>query len=215
MNYLSVLFLVFLFFHGYAQAFDYWKISQFWPRGLCHRNPLCVKPKLLEEFTIHGLWPSNWKGPPSCTQQKFNPSLVRFLFLNNNAHLQQVWPSYYANGDVKFWAYEWEKHGTCSNLQQFDFFTLSIDIYERNNLTDILKNAGIVNGKTYNTNIISLAIGRALHVEPQLICKSTSKSTVSILTEIRICLDKSRIPQYINCSLPSGRATCANSIDFI
>jgi len=107
------------------------------------------------------------------------------------------------------------RHGTCSNLQQFDFFTLNIDIYERNNLTDILKNAGIVNGKTYNRNIISLAIGRALHVEPRLICKSTSKSTVSILTEIRICLDKSRIPQYINCSLPSQLVSCANFINFI
>jgi len=33
--------------------------------------------------------------------------------------------------------------GVHYNLQQFDFFTLTVDIYARNNLKDILNNAGI------------------------------------------------------------------------
>jgi len=32
-----------------------------------------------------------------------------------------------------------------------------LDIYARNNLKDILKNAGIIHGKTYNINIITSA----------------------------------------------------------
>jgi len=87
MNYLNILVLVFLFFHGYADAFDYWKISEIWPRGLCHGNGLCVtkKPKQLL-FTIHGLWPSNFyrKGPSSCTNETLDRSQVRFVFLNNS-----------------------------------------------------------------------------------------------------------------------------------
>ncbi|KAK7364932.1 hypothetical protein VNO80_13680 [Phaseolus coccineus] len=211
MNYLSVLTLVFLFFHGYAHAFDYWMISQFWPRGHCHGNGLCVrtKPKPLQ-FTIHGLWPSNYspKGPSFCTKENFNISLI-----TNNlvAHLHQVWPSYYHKNDEYFWSGEWKRHGRCSNLQQIDFFTLTSDIYARNNLKDILKNAGIVHGKTYNINIITSAIRTSLGGEPQLICKFTA----SILTEIRICLDKSRIPQYINCVPPSPQVACTNSIHFI
>jgi len=37
-----------------------------------------------------------------------------------------------------FWTYEWDKHGTCSNMQLLDFFK-PLNIYARNDLKKILK----------------------------------------------------------------------------
>jgi len=89
-------------------------------------------------------------------------------------------------------------------MQQFDYFRLALDIYARNDLEAILRNAGISHshGKTYVTNdIISAIRNSAIGVEPQLICRKTGN-----LSEIRICLNTDPIPQYIN-SASQGNCT--------
>jgi len=44
----------------------------------------------------------------------------------------------YVKGEMFFWTYEWDKHGTCSNMQLLDFFK-PLNIYARNDLKKILK----------------------------------------------------------------------------
>ncbi|QCD93013.1 ribonuclease T2 [Vigna unguiculata] len=133
--------------------------------------------------------------------------------------LQQVWPNYYSTNYTKFWEHEWEKHGTCSNMQQFDFFRLTLDIYARNDLQAILINAGISRRKPYHINdIISAIRNSAIGVEPELHCRKSRKSRQSgksgsgsgrrgLIFEIRICLNTDPIPQYINCA---SQGTCTS-----
>ncbi|QCD92822.1 ribonuclease T2 [Vigna unguiculata] len=95
------------------------------------------------------------------------------------------------------------KHGTCSNMQQFDFFRLTLDIYARNDLEAILINAGISHGKPYHINdIISAIRNSAIGVEPELHCGRSG-----LIFEIRICLNTDPIPQYINCA---SQGTCTS-----
>ena len=122
--------------------------------------------------------------------------------------LQQVWPNYFSTNYTQFWEHEWMKHGTCSNMQQFDFFRLTLDIYARNDLEAILINAGISHGKPYHINdIISAIRNSAIGVEPELHCGRSG-----LIFEIRICLNTDPIPQYINCA---SQGTCTSPVMFM
>ncbi|RDX78920.1 Intracellular ribonuclease LX, partial [Mucuna pruriens] len=93
--------------------------------------------------------------------------------------------------------HEWDIYGMCSSLNQFDFFKLALDLYVRNDLKAILRNAKISLGGTYGQSTIINTIKEVISVEPQLKC---------YLEEISLCLNTSIIPRYINC-LP-GRRKC-------
>lgn len=235
MSYLKVTFILSLFFYGSAMGFQYWTIAQFWPPGYCAARNVCLasKAKLLK-FTIHGLWPSNYPRMPHpswCSHTPLDVSLVSLyflliyfiliLYLENNLfifclfyqisaiinELNRDWPSYLGKND-DFWKHEWEKHGSCSNMLPFDYFRLTLDIYARNDLQQILEDAKILPGSSYSPSQIINAIQISLGVEPFLICER------NYLTEIRLCLNKNRpIPQYTPCNIQGS--TCPTSGIFL
>jgi len=89
----------------------------------------------------------------------------------------------------------------------FDYFTLALDIYKRNDLQQILKDANILHDNTYGINKIMTAIQTSrVGVQPQLSCEKGD------LVEIRLCLNINPIPQYINC--PPNKA-CPTYVNFI
>lgn len=60
--------------------------------------------------------------------------------------LQKDWPTLAcpsADG-IKFWGHEWEKHGTCSSLDQHSYFQATLDLKHRSNLLQVLANAGTI-----------------------------------------------------------------------
>jgi hypothetical protein len=85
-------------------------------------------PARLREWTLHGLWPA---GVSYCSEQPFVLSEI-------DAELQEAlaakWPSCSGQGEqwtmdnVKFWKYQWEKHGTCTGLAQRSFFVQSLEL---------------------------------------------------------------------------------------
>lgn len=76
-------------------------------------------------YTIHGLWPQydseSW--PQFCTKEVFNKTIIKML-----PEMSSDWHSCYGS-NFDFWSHEWSKHGTCSGLQQIDYFNHILLLY--------------------------------------------------------------------------------------
>jgi ribonuclease T2 len=110
-----------------------------WTPGFCFTTdptyPGCVDPKpyWMYNFTIHGLWPQyDTTGYPSyCSTESFDPDVPIEIGWD-------IMTTYYP--DVKytetspdydsFWEHEWDKHGTCSGLSQYNYFQQAILLAE-------------------------------------------------------------------------------------
>ncbi|KAG4040771.1 hypothetical protein PC123_g23696 [Phytophthora cactorum] len=122
-------------------AFDMYILAQSWQPAFCfgkeQEYPGCRAPQSYwrSHLTLHGLWPElSGSAPPSfCSGEEFDADRIeRELGIDT---LHQYWP------DVKFseaspqyadfWKHEWTRHGTCSGLEQVDYFTHAINL-ERN-----------------------------------------------------------------------------------
>jgi ribonuclease I len=79
------------------------------------------------DFTIHGLWCQYDKEhyPEFCSKEKFNVTSIDPILNDMNKY----WFSFYGNNE-EFWGHEWSKHGTCSTLNQFNFFNETLDLYK-------------------------------------------------------------------------------------
>lgn len=120
-----------------------------WTPGFCFTTnpnyPGCIEPKPYwnENFTIHGLWPQyDTTGYPSyCSAESFDTNIPKEIGWNTMT-------TYYP--DVKyvetspdydsFWEHEWDKHGTCSGLSQYDYFQQVILLGETFTTPEILHN---------------------------------------------------------------------------
>jgi ribonuclease I len=80
-----------------------------------------------EEWTLHGLWPSS----NDCSGPPFDPNAISSI----ESDLEAKWPSCYGKGggEDDFWSHEWEKHGTCSGMQELDFFNTALALQQKYN----------------------------------------------------------------------------------
>lgn len=82
-------------------------------------------------FTIHGLWPqyNETDGYPSyCDITEFDPAQ-----LPSQTTMLERWPNVQATNPnstdyTDFWKHEWDKHGTCSGLTQYDYFDVALNM---------------------------------------------------------------------------------------
>lgn len=116
------------------------------------------------------------------------------------------WPSLKKaqNGDdIRFWKYQWNKHGTCSSMDPKDYFKLVFQIYKKHNLKTILKQKGNINpgGQKILSKDIFNAIKAGTNYEPQIVCRADQNHS-SYLLQVRVCLDKSGV--YKDCVATPG-----------
>lgn len=86
-------------------------------------------------YTIHGLWPEynihSW--PQFCNKTKyeeFNKTVLSRWSRISEMH--DNWRSCIHQphkDDWSFWRHEWEKHGTCTDLNITEFFSRALDLY--------------------------------------------------------------------------------------
>ena len=154
-----------------------------WTPGFCYTTnpsyPGCVDPNpyWTANFTIHGLWPQyDTTGYPSyCSTESFDPDVP--IEIGWDTMITYYPDVKYAESDPdydSFWEHEWDKHGTCSQLSQYDYFQQAIllaetfvtpeILYKYINTTDSLSTSDLRNalgGSTYaalqcsNTNILT------------------------------------------------------------
>jgi len=83
-------------------------------------------------WTIHGLWPEYnvTKWPQFCNKteySEFKPSeLEKWVRFNE---MNKYWYSCETGNPMTFWKHEWQKHGTCTNLNITEYFGKALDLF--------------------------------------------------------------------------------------
>ncbi|SPO25350.1 related to ribonuclease M [Ustilago trichophora] len=124
-----------------------------------------------DSWTIHGLWPDTCNGgyDSDCDPSRNQANIASILRTSSNPKaastldtMNQYWLALNGN-DGQLWSHEWNKHGTCVSTlapkcyaspeaqagftegqDVVDFFTTTVDLFEKYNVFDALKHAGIV-----------------------------------------------------------------------
>ena len=118
-----------------------------WTPGFCYTTnpsyPGCVDPNpyWTENFTIHGLWPQyTTTGYPSyCSTETFDTDVPldigwdTMITYYPDVKYEETDPDY-----DSFWEHEWDKHGTCSGLSQYDYFQQAILLAETFTTPEVL-----------------------------------------------------------------------------
>jgi len=185
--------------------FDYFTYAQSWPPGVCvagiQDHHKCYIGPTVKSWTVHGLWPSVWKGeePFFCNKSLiFDFSQIASL----QVQMQAQWPNLYNDTEPdSFWKHEWEKHGTCAltvgaTANEFKFFSQGLALNAKYDIASMLAKGGIVpdpNAK-YNYKQFIDAIQSQTGQEPVLGCtyeKLPDGTPFHLIEQIEICLDKS------------------------
>jgi ribonuclease T2 len=128
--------------------------------------------------------------------------------------MQKDWPSLAcpSSDGVRFWSHEWEKHGTCSLLNEHKYFKTALDLKEKANLLQVLKDAGIEpNGELYSLESIKDAIKEGVGYTPFIECNVDQSSNHQIY-QVYLCVDSSA-KDFIECPVfPHGR--CGSQVEF-
>ncbi|XP_031101340.1 extracellular ribonuclease LE-like [Ipomoea triloba] len=193
----------------------YYYVEQ-WPGSSCDTKKGCCYPttgKPATNFSIHGLWPTLLNGtwPEYCNPNTLHDeSKISDLI----ERLQSEWPtiSCPSSNGSKFWKHEWEKHGTCSILDQYAYFESTLNIKDRVNFLQVLENAGIKpDGNVYEVGAIKEAIKAGVGVSPVIECNADA-SKVSQLYQIYICVHPNG-KDIIECPTTLKR-NCNTTVEF-
>lgn len=187
------------------KEWSYFVFAQQWPPAACLNVPhgKCSIPKGVDDWTVHGLWPTSDKGYPSFCNNSwpFNPQSLKSIL----EAMEVKWPNIFAGSSTtKFWRHEWLKHGTCAtSLPEFDtelkYFRRSLVLHDGLNIYDFIRRVGITPSDEqpvllqYVENAITLQINKTV----KLFCTNHKNYSFPILTSMYICLDKSE--QLIDC----------------
>lgn len=188
--------------------FDHIVFTQFWAPEACKSlGKHCKFAKVPSNWTIHGTWPTinNTHEPMYCTNEPFNQSLLTADMLKfMNVH----WITFENQTNPSFWEHEWSRHGTCAvdgDKTQFpdqkSYFTKSIQLYNKYNISAILHESGIVPGMSRPQEDFL----KAFKTIGKLVRLGCNKDN---LLSIEICFDTSL--QLIDCLSPTGCSTSAN-----
>lgn len=168
---------------GYENLF-----VQVWPREYCASAHCTVEP--WPNFTVHGVWPEYKNGSwPSWCARDFNVEEIEGIM----AQLFGVWPSF--SGDtIEFWQHEWNKHGSCANMSELEYFASALVWHKYFNLDAIAKP---------NTSMpyaqLNERVTRIVGAKPYFICRESG----NWLAEVYVCM---RRDNPIDCDLTERNA---------
>ncbi|XP_060820469.1 ribonuclease Oy [Bombus pascuorum] len=188
--------------------FDVLIFTQHWPQTVCYTwkesaaSHTCSLPTEDDEWTIHGIWPSQYNkmGPQFCNKSMpFDHLALKSI----ERELQEKWIDIECGKtSYSLWEHEWKKHGTCAATLEYlnsevKYFKAGLNLLTKYDMKSVLSKDNIVPGKTYNTTDILNAIERILGQRGTLICRKNNDTGESYILEIRICFDK--MLQLIDC----------------
>jgi ribonuclease T2 len=125
-------------------------------------------------------------GPFYCNRSNhFDPAALEPL----EPTLSQRWPNLFVETEEdSLWKHEWLKHGTCAASidqlgTQVKYFTVGIDFWQKFNLYEALKQAGITPSlsNSYQAHVIFNAIKAHFGANPLVQCQVFRTKSVSSL----------------------------------
>ncbi|GJN33189.1 hypothetical protein PR202_gb21759 [Eleusine coracana subsp. coracana] len=193
------------------------------------------------EFGIHGLWPNyatcrGGRGGGLARAVLGDSALLSVAGLGRRG---KCWPEYCDDGNslqpweirdllkqleqswgtlscknrrsFQFWSYEWKKHGTCSNLDQHDYFAAALALKAQHNLTAILAGAGIApsDDQTYFLSGIRDAIAEGTGFKANVECNRNADGETQLF-QVYQCVDKTG-KKLIDCPL-SMNSKCSDKV---
>ncbi|GLJ26157.1 hypothetical protein SUGI_0501560 [Cryptomeria japonica] len=187
-----------------AKTFDFYYFVQEWPGSYCDTHRKCCFPKIgipSSDFHIHGLWPNMEDGswPQYCSPHShFDFSQVADL----EGELEKEWASLQcpSNNGHKFWAHEWERHGSCAlNLKEHDYFNSTLALKKQMDILGVLEATGILpNGEEYSSDEILETIGEAIGAVPEIRCNRDLEGREQLL-DVFVCINKYDASTVIPC----------------
>ena len=183
-----------------CQDFSFYVFASEWTGTICSLNT-CNEFGAQNFWNIHGLWPSDGnRSLQYCSDAPFNTSLISSL----QSELLQYWNGLYASDDT-FHAHEWQKHGTCSGLNEEEYFSTVLQVALHLDIYGTLAENGIVPGDSaYYCEDIARALTNKYGVKSFTIGEQNG-----YLTEIEMCLDRNLNPQ--DCPTSS---ICDNTVKY-
>lgn len=101
-----------------------------YPGGECYELAMqrCKEGDTKGTMTLHGLW-AEWSN--ECKGASFDYDLLSPIM----PELLKKWISCPEDGgdNKRFWAHEWQKHGTCSGMDQLTFFNKTLALFDAHN----------------------------------------------------------------------------------
>ncbi|XP_034952385.1 ribonuclease Oy [Chelonus insularis] len=181
--------------------FDLFIFTQHWPPTVCLdwkeelSNHTCSFPKGTEEWSIHGIWPTQLHkmGPFNCNKSlPFKPDELKPI----EQELKDKWVDV-ENGTkpYAFWEHEWKKHGTCAAVinevnSVYKYFKKGLDLFNMYDMKNVLGKVNITPGKQYLAQTILDGIKKIIGTRAQIECVVDKKNKIKYVFEIRICFDK-------------------------
>ncbi|KAL3675728.1 hypothetical protein R1sor_025676 [Riccia sorocarpa] len=186
--------------------FDFSYLVLQWPGSFCNLERPCCDPKNgrpAANFTIHGLWPQLKRGkfPEYCDPTEFHLTEIADLV----PELNQYWPSLSCptSDSTGFWKHEWERHGSCSSLNQHDYFKKTLALVKSVDLLKALQGAGMEPNieNTYDVLDVQHTLRHSIGKTPGIQCNKRQTQ----LFQVYICVDV-YAENFIECpNYPDGR----------
>mmetsp|Transcript_10518 Transcript_10518/g.15379 ORF Transcript_10518/g.15379 Transcript_10518/m.15379 type:complete len:266 (+) Transcript_10518:40-837(+) len=194
------------------RKYDYFVVAMTWGKTFCATKKNCIRSKIQNRFTIHGLWPNlatpiNGKYWPQCCNNSdiIDPNRLRSQLSDE---LNSLWPdvlisnAYSTNG---LYAHEWSKHGTCANMTQIQYFEKALHLASGFDMLGGLARNGIKpdDSSMQSASRFMSAIKSTIGGAPQL--SITFKNNRAYLGEVWVCVDKTFRP--MDCPKAGSRAS--------
>ncbi|EAS03046.1 ribonuclease T2 family protein (macronuclear) [Tetrahymena thermophila SB210] len=187
------LFIIFLAFTC-SSAYTFIVFEVEWPATNCLTKQ-CSKTNSGnfdgKNFNIHGLWPSGSESndceyPSNCTDEKLDYSLIN---QSDIEYIQLYWNSFY-NDTENFRIHEWEKHGTCFEGSQTQYYNVVSKIHKQYNPISALAKRNIFpsNDKNYSVSFVKQAL--EFEFQGPVLLKCTSVKGVQMLQKIDLIFSK-------------------------
>ncbi len=120
---------------------------------------LAVQKWCTPQYNIHGLWPQidSTHYPADCSVINYNSPTGSLLY-----NMTTYWHS--CSDNDSFWKHEWEKHGSCFNLQtgmnEEQYFNIALQLYKNNYalLKNCVKKNCIIGCFDLNFNLMTCPI---------------------------------------------------------
>lgn len=197
-------FLIQLIFQFERESYPYYLFTRRWPPTVCQEADKCI-PDIgkYQRWTIHGLWPefSNNTWNQYCKNVTFNVDKINSL----RAELEQNWPNLLEHKTPEsLWKHEWEKHGTCSILNEFDYFFKTLNLNKRYDIDKWLNEAGILPHPTRQYHLQEFYNVIRQHFDPaSVVINCERRNHKQYVNEIMFCISFSDAITPMDCTVKS------------
>ncbi|XP_054758662.2 ribonuclease Oy-like [Lytechinus pictus] len=186
-----------------------------WPQSFCieyndsGEKGKCQVPEGIDDWTIHGLWPSNpgQVGPAFCNDTwKFDITKISDI----EKQMNTSWPNCITDEPYdSLWSHEWDKHGTCASslpalYGEHNYFQQTLSLRKQYDIKGMLEASAVVPSDTnwYMYQTINNAVKDVIGTDPTLTCVYDKKTERVYLSQIEFCLDKDF--KLIDCVAPNS-----------